>query len=60
MRPIFFLCFCCVSVGYDHGKAYPSEDKLDDSIISFNYIEYMKARMNGMEDRPIGGDEIEL
>jgi hypothetical protein len=47
-------------VGYDHGKAYPSEDKLDDSIISFNYIEYMKARMNGMEDRPIGGDEIEL
>ncbi len=47
---IYFVTACC----YDLGESFPDGATHDDSIISFNYIKYMTASLQGMSELPMG------
>lgn len=51
MRPLFLCCFGCFALCYDQGEAYADDDKLEDIIISFDYIQYMTERRD-LANRP--------
>lgn len=59
-RPFFFCCFMVVAPFYDLGKKYDDFDDLSFSIISFDYIKYMKRYSNNNDARPGGLDEYSM
>jgi len=56
-RPFFFCCYAAVAPFYDLGKKYDEFDDLSFSIISFDYIKYVKHTKNDNDATPSGWAE---
>lgn len=59
-RPVFMCCFACCTLCLDHGLPYALDEDFGFSIISFDYIRFMKKKNEHMDERPVGLDEFTL
>lgn len=60
LRPGFLCCLLVCTVCHDHGEPYDKDDSFSDSIISYDYINYMTQRLNHLQDRPFGLSELKM
>jgi len=58
VRPFFMVAFVVLTIFMDHGEAYPENDDLSWSIISYDYIKTMKKRAENEDGYKMGLNEL--
>jgi hypothetical protein len=51
---LFLFCTVC----FDHGAQIEKDDPMIDTIISFEYVQYMRKRLNNFVEAEMGSDEL--